>query len=292
MISLSLLRRWIFSFAGFTLVSIAQPCLSQVFTVPTQPQTQPQNQPAAPVGTTSQIDPQLRAKIAAELNEKKFEDAIADAKTILTRNPESPQANKLLGVVLLDSQKPADALPYFLKAQQLDPNDASVHALLLQAYAEMGDKTHRDEQRTILRGFHSDGKHPDFAGMQGFMIETFPVGDKVVQAYEFYEPVGNFHFYYRFNVFDSTGKLDRFYALESDDGDQGMYAQQHPKEAAAGERRFSIDFYQQKNPNSVTQGLVGFIDGQPTYDDLRARVVKAISTSQTAAASLTPAAPK
>lgn len=274
--------------AGLSLTLIfAQASAAQVLTVPTQ---QPQAS-QAPAPATSPIDPEVRAKIGAELNDKKFDEAIADAKSLLAKNPDSPQLNKLVGVVLLDAQKPADAMTYFQKARTLDPNDATVHALLLQAYAGMGDKTHRDEQRAILRGYHSDGKHPEFTGTQGFVIETFPVGDKMVQAYEFFEPVGRFHFYYRFNVFDASGKMERFYALESDDADQAMYAQQHPKEAAAGERRFSIDFYEQKNPNSVTQGLVGFIDGQPTYDDLRARIVKVISTSQAPAATLTPGSP-
>jgi tetratricopeptide (TPR) repeat protein len=261
---------------------------AQVLTVPTQPRTGQSAPSLTPPAQQPQIDPAIRAKIGEELKEKKFNEAIADAKTLLAKTPDSPQVNKLVGAVLLDAEKPADALTYFQKASELDPADDNVHALLLQAYAEMGDKTHRDEQRTILRGYHSDGKHSNVASAQGFMIETFPVGDKLVQAYEFYEPVGRYHFYYRFNVFDSSGKLERFYALESDDIDQAGYAKEHPKEAAAGERRFSIDSYQQTNPNSVTQGLIGFIDGQPTYDDLRARIVKAVSTNQAPAATFTP----
>ena len=42
---------------------------------------------------------------------------------ILAANPNSPKANKLVGVVLLDQQKPADALPYFKKALDLPTND-------------------------------------------------------------------------------------------------------------------------------------------------------------------------
>jgi tetratricopeptide (TPR) repeat protein len=272
---------------------IARFSAAQVLTVPTQqPQAQqPQaQQPVIQSGAPAQpqIDPEIRAKIADELKEKKFDEAIADAKTILEKNPDSPQVNKLVGVVLLEAQKRADALTYFQRAQSLDPSDASVHALLLQAYAGMGDKVQRDEQRALMRSLHSDGKHPDLAAAQGFVIEMIPAGDKVIQAFEFYEPVGKFHFYYRFNVFDASGKLERFYALESDDVDQAMYAQQHPKEAAAGERRFSIDYYEQKKPDSVTQGPVAFIDGQPNYDDLRARIVKIVSTGQAAAATVTP----
>ncbi len=272
-------------------LSVTQFSSAQVLTVPTQqPQAQqPTGQAAAPA--QPQIDPVIRAKIADELKEKKYDEAIADAKTVLEKNPESPQVNKLVGVVFLEAQKPGEALTYFEKAKSLDLTDASVHALLLQAYAGMGDKARRDEQRAILRSLHSNGKQPDLAGTQGFVIEMIPVGDKVIQAFEFYEPAGRFHFYYRFNVFDASGKMERFYALESDDADQAMYAQQHPKEAAAGERRFSIDSYEQKKPDSVTQGLVGFIDEQPTYDDLRARIVKIVSTGQAAAATVTPGTP-
>jgi tetratricopeptide (TPR) repeat protein len=270
---------------------------AQVLTVPTQ-QPEAQQQPTGQAATPAppQIDPVIRAKIADELKEKKFDEAIADAKAILEKHPDSPQVNKLVGVVFLEAQKPADALTYFQKAQSLDSSDASVHALLLQAFAAMGDKTQRDGQRAILRGFHGDGKHPDLAGTQGFVIEMIPVGDRVVQAFEFYEPTGKFHFYYRFNVFDASDNLKRFYALESDDADQAIYAQQHPKEAAAGERRFSIDSYEQKKPDSVTQGLVGFIDGQPSYDELRARIVKLVLAEQTPATptpgTTAPAAPK
>jgi hypothetical protein len=48
----------------------------------------------------------------------------------------------------------------------------------------------------------------------------------------------------------------------------------------------------------VTQGLVGFIDGQPSYDDLRARIVRLVSSEQAAApatpapGTTAPAAPK
>src|SRR5271170_7471869 len=103
---------------------------AQVLTVPTQQPQQPSaSQTAAPA--QPQIDPAIRGKIADELKEKKFDEAIADAKTILEKNPESPQANKLVGVVLLDAHKPADALTYFQKAQSLDSGEASVHELFL-----------------------------------------------------------------------------------------------------------------------------------------------------------------
>jgi tetratricopeptide (TPR) repeat protein len=265
---------------------------AQVLTVPTQPakQSTPATQPPNP---DAQIDPQAEAKVVSSLQARSFDDALVGAKAILAANPNSPKANKLIGVVLLDQQKPSDALPYFQKALQLSPDDPTIHGLLLQAYAQSGDKAHRDEQRAILRGYHSDGKHPEFAQIPGFLIETIPVGDKIIQANEFYEPAGEFHFYYRFNIFDNSGHILSFIALESDDADQAMFAQQHPKEAAAGERRFSLDGYSKNPDGHVAQALYTFFNGQPSYDDVRALVIKLLQSGKgPAPAATTSSAPK
>lgn len=251
---------------------------AQVLTVPTQ--TAPAQQTAAKPNPDAQISPQAESKVIASLQARNFDDALVGAKAILAADPNSPKANKLVGVVLLDQQKASDSLPYFEKALQLSPDDPTVHGLLLQAYAQSGDKTHRDEQRTILRGFHADGKHPQFAQIPSYLIETIPVGDKIVQATEFYEPSGEFHFYYRFNIFDATGHIQSFIALESDDSDQTLYAQQHPKQAAKGDRRFSLDGYSKSADGNVTQSRYTFFDGQPTYDDVRALVVKLVQTGK------------
>ena len=244
-----------------------------------QPPSLIQNTPSKP-NPDAAIDPKAEAKVIASLQTRDFNTALTGAKAILAANPGSPKANKLVGVVLLDQQKPSDALPYFQKAAQLAPEDPTVNALLLQAYAESGDKVHRDQQRAILRGYHSDGKHPVFAQIPSFLIETIPVGGKVIQAAEFYEPSGQFHFYYRFNVFDASGHIQSFFALESDDADQLLFAKQRPKLAAAGERRFSLDGYARSADGHVTQALYMFFNGQPSYDDVRNLVVKLVQENK------------
>lgn len=257
---------------------------SQPLTVPTQP--------AQPADPDAGIDQQAEAKVVASLEARRFSAALTGAQAILAANPASPKANKLVGVVLLDQQKPTGALPYFQKALQLAPNDPTIHGLLLQAYAESGDKAQRDQQRAILRGLHSDGKHPGFAKIPAYLIETIPVGDKVIQATEFYEPFGEFHFYYRFNIFDAKGHILSFIALESDDADQALYAQQHPKEAAAGQRRFSLDGYSRSADGHVSQALYTFFNSEPSYDDLRALVVKLVQEGKEPMATATTRASK
>jgi tetratricopeptide (TPR) repeat protein len=280
----SSLHRW------FLILPLAAASSAQVLTVPTRPADSGAPQKSA----AAQIDSAAREKVVADLNAKKFDDALAEAKTILAANLDSPQANKLVGVVLLDDQKPADALTYFKKALELDPTDDSVHALMLQVYAQTGDSKNRDAQRAILREYHTNPKHPSFQHSAGFLIETIPYKDGAVQAVEFYEPAGKFHFYYRFNVYDAAGHLQSFYALESDDADQALYAKEHPKEAAAGGRRFSIDVYSRNEAGNPTQGLIAFVDGQPSYDDLRARIMKILSSGvkPVTTTTVTPAAKK
>ncbi|HEX5234071.1 MAG TPA: tetratricopeptide repeat protein [Silvibacterium sp.] len=251
-------------------------------TAPAQTAQQPAatTQPAQPPDPDAQIDKQAEAEVIASLQARNFDAALTGAKAILDVNPASPKADKLVGVVLLDQQKASDALPYFEKALQLAPDDPTIHGLLLQAYAQSGDKADRDQQRAILRGFHTDGKHPGFAQIPSYLIETIPLDGKVIQANEFYEPSGEFHFYYRFNIFDSAGNIQSFIALESDDADQASFAKQHPKQAAAGERRFSLDGYSKSPDGNVTQALYTFYDGQPTYDDVRALVLKLVQTGK------------
>lgn len=272
---------------------IVLPALQAQTVSQTQPATAPSSadHDAGP-NPDAGINPRAEAKVVASLEGRQFSAALSGAESILAANPASPKANKLVGVVLLDQQKSADALPYFQKALQLAPKDPTVHGLLLQAYAESGDKINRDAQRDILRNLHSDGKHPGFARVPAYLIETIPVGDKIIQATEFYEPFGKFHFYYRFNIFDAKGHMLSFIALESDDADQAVYAQQHPKEAADGQRRFSLDGYSKSADGHVTQALYTFFNGKPTYDDLRALVVKLVQEGKDPTAPTTTRASK
>jgi hypothetical protein len=259
-------------------LSAAVPTLpAQVLTVPTQTAKKPAAQHAPPPpNPDAGISQQAESKVIANLESRNFAAALTGAKAILADNPDSPKANKLVGVVLLDQHKATAALPYFNIALRLSPGDPTINALLLQAYAESGDRVHRDQQLAILRNYHDDGKHPIFAQIPSFLIETIPVGDKTVQAAEFYQPSGQFHFYYRFNVFDATGHMQSFFALESDDADQPLFAKQHPKQAAAGQRRFSLDGYSRTANGKVAQALYMFFNGQPSYDDVRNLVVKLV----------------
>lgn len=226
-----------------------------------------------------QPDPIAFEGVRSSLESGRKEEALQKARAIVQIYPDNLQANLMTGAVLLELNRSAEAVPYFSKAVAAQPDDPHMHSLLLEAYAESGDKAHRDEERATLRRFHSDGRHLAFSEVHGYMIERIPVGNLAVEAIEYFAPEGRYHFRYRFDVYDTSQKMIEFIALASEDEDQAFFAQSHPKEAKAGVRRFSLDRYTQNQ-----QALLGFIDGEPSYDDLRARVVKIIQADTDAAA--------
>lgn len=230
----------------------------------------PQQTP--PPDAARQPDPVAFEGVRSSLQAGRKDEALLKAQAIVQIYPDNLQANLMAGAVLLELARPADAIAYFRKADAVQPDDPHVHSLLLEACAESGDRKLRDEERATLRRMHSDGKHPAFSETHGFMIERIPVGNLSVDAIEYFAPEGKYHFYYRFDVHDTSGKVIEFIALASEDEDQALFAEAHPKEAKAGGRRFSLDRYTENQ-----QALLGFMDGQPDYDDLRARIVKTVT---------------
>jgi tetratricopeptide (TPR) repeat protein len=225
-----------------------------------------------PLAEARQPDPVAFEGVRSSLEAGRKDEALLKAQAIVQIYPDNLQANLTTGAVLLELTRPADAIPYFRKAITLQPDDPHITSLLLEAYAESGDRKMRDEEIAALRRMHSDGKHPSFSEAHGFMIERIPVGNLTVDAIEYFAPEGKYHFYFRFDVYDTSGKMSEFIALASEDEDQGLYAESHPKAAKAGVRRFSLDRYTENQ-----QALLGFMDGQPAYDDLRARIVKIVT---------------
>lgn len=159
-----------------------------------------------------QPDPVAFEGVRSSLASGRKDEALVKAQAIVQIYPENLQANLTTGAVLLQLARPSDAVPYFRKATALRPDDPHVHSLLLEAYAESGDRKMRDEERATLRRMHADGRHAAFSETHGFMIERIPVGNLSVDAIEYFAPDGQYHFYYRFDVYDTAGKMIEFIA--------------------------------------------------------------------------------
>jgi len=211
--------------------------------------------------------------------------ALDEAEAILNAHPGNAEASFMIGTLLLDYGKPDEALVCFRNAQAAWPGSTDVHAGLLEAFSETGDRKDRDIERAILRGYHSDGHHPSAAKTNGIVVERFHAGDKTVEAIEFFEPQGPDHIYYRFTVSNDKGVMLGHYSFAADDADQAAYRQAHPDIVGSTLHRFAlVSFF-----NGVSS-TVGSVDGAPSYDDFRSRIVSVMQGQNTTASANTTAA--
>jgi tetratricopeptide (TPR) repeat protein len=218
------------------------------------------------------------AAVRADLLNGNRQQALNGAEAILNSHPGNAEASFMIGTLLLDYGKPDEALVCFRNAQAAWPGSTDVHAGLLEAYSETGDRRSRDIERSILRGYHADGHHPSAAKTNGIVIERFRAGDKTIDAIEYFDPQGPDHIFYRFNEYDDKGALLGSYAFAADDQDQAAYHQQHPDVVGSTLHRFAlVSFF---NGGSAT---LGAIDGAPTYDDFRTRIVSVLQTESATA---------
>jgi len=231
-----------------------------------------------PPRTATPLESTTFDNVRADILSGNHQQALGEAEAILNAHPGNAEASFMIGTLLLDEGRPEEALVCFRNSQAAWPGSTDVHAGLLEAYAETGDRRDRDIERAILRGYHFDGHHPSAARTSGIVVERFHVGDKLIEAVEYFDPQGPDHVWYRFSEYDEKGQILGSYAFAADDADQNAYRQQHPDIAGSTLHRFALESF-----FSGTSSTVGSIDGAPTYDDFRTRVVSVVQAETTTA---------
>lgn len=153
------------------------------------------------------------------------------------------------------------AIDSFKHALQLHSDEYHNLSGLIRAFTLAGMAPERDEVRKHISELEHAGKLPDNFN---YVFETFDAGDKKIEVAEFPKIQGYYGERYRFKVFNSAGKEIFCVTLESDALEQPVWAKEHPKEAAAGGRKFSLDAYA-----SDSHSTYGFYDGEPPYEQVR-----------------------
>jgi tetratricopeptide (TPR) repeat protein len=153
------------------------------------------------------------------------------------------------------------AITSFKSALQLQPDEYHNVSGLMRAYTLSGMAPERDELRKHILDLEHSGKLP---ANFNYVFETFDVGDKKIEVAEFPTIQGVYGERYRFKVFNNAGKQIFCVTVESDAASQPTWAKQHPKEAAAGGRGFSIHGYA-----SESHSTYGFYNGEPPHDQVR-----------------------
>jgi len=204
------------------------------------------------------------------------EKALADFQRVLQRDPDNATANLLAATSALNLYMADVAVNYAEKARQLAPNDWRVDTTLVTAYAAAGKTQQRDAVRAKLVALHSSPNAPDAMKANGFLLDLFKIGRYRVEVVQYFQPIGKFHNYYRFLVRNQGGRRVWEYDLQSDDFTQKSWAEAHPQEAASGGRQYSLE-----SDTADTHTEYRLFSGNPTYDDVRAVVVRLLQERTT-----------
>jgi len=201
-----------------------------------------------------------------------FADALTIYKLLLKDYPGDSVLSNLAGEAAINTGDTAFAIETLKPIAQSNPNNWQAVALLTRAYAESGNKAGRDAGVAQMLDLRKRGLTPP--RMPQYIVERIKVGEQVVLIFTSLEPWGHFHVYNYAQIFDASGRLYLRATVESDDADQATFAKEHPTEAAAGQRGFSLDGYQDNGKNSdgkriETHYTYKFFTGQPTYDTVR-----------------------
>lgn len=162
------------------------------------------------------------------------------------------------------------------------PEDSFSLEWLARAYAETGNAAERDKTIAAVLKLHETTTNEQFKRADRFVVERVKLANGYLDIYYAIVPFSRYHIYILGRQVDANNALIRQITLESNDVDQVGFAKEHPDMAAKGMRRFSMDTYSasKAGPDGTatqTQGLIGFIDGQPSYDDTKARMLKVAS---------------
>ena len=206
----------------------------------------------------------------ALLNSQKYAEAIPLLQEVLKSVPESQGALWNLGIAAAEVGDHALALEAWTRYRDLAPNNEGVIAKLIQAYQGLGRFVERDKERESLFALHRSLPPEESAKSPFYCREQFRTEGTKVMALEFFQPTGPRQIFYRFEVLDDTGKESFFFSLGS--YDLTTQIARELREISGDQRAYHIDKYQ-----GATHWTYAHFNSLPTYDDVRAIVVDAMS---------------
>lgn len=237
-------------------------------------------QPAPPSLTTEQQT--LFDSAKKDFNKHHPELALDKMKQLHAMVPEDPTITDATAETAVTAGDDTYAISLLKPWSTSHPDDWFALEWLARAYAESGDAAGRDTTIAAVLNLHQTSNDPKFSRADRFLVERVKLPSGHLDIYDAIVPFGPYHVYIVGRQMDTNNALIRQITLESGDVDQIGFAKEHPDLAAKGMRRFSIDSYSPiaAGPNgsgTQTQALFGFIDGQPSYDDTKARMLKVAS---------------
>jgi len=238
---------------------------------------------ASPQATPPELDA-LRQQGVAAFRAGNYAEALGMFRQVIAADPNDIVAYNIAGNCSLKLGDYSSAVDYFKHALLLRPDEWHNLSGLMRAYTLAGMVPERDALRKHIAELEHEGKLPPAFN---YVFDTFQAGDKKVEVAEFPQVQGYYGERYRFMVFNETGKQVFCVTLESASLEQPLWAKEHPKEAAAGGRQFSLDGYA-----SDSHSTYGFYNGEPSYEQVRERVKQILAGTEHAVSKANYATPR
>jgi tetratricopeptide (TPR) repeat protein len=194
--------------------------------------------------------------------------------TYLHDNPDSTEALLLAGNAAMGLNQHDEAARDYQNAIAKQPTLWPAHKNLVIIYAISGRWPEFDQQRKLIQDARTKGAS-GLSPQDSDVIDILDIGSERYITHANATLTGRYKTRYFFTHFNKDDKLDLWITCESDDTDQVLFATDHPKEAAAGLRSFSLDSYTAAvaaSNGTATQThstLKFYPDGEPTYETVR-----------------------
>jgi tetratricopeptide (TPR) repeat protein len=219
-------------------------------------------------------------KDALESNDReKLDKAAAIFQTEWDR-PGSDQASMVVEVnntaqlyQAMELQK--ESLDWWRKLSKIEPENWRAWAKIVQCSQALGLTKERDEAREKVFALNRQGK----VEQKFFVCEQFTDGDKRIMSLEYFKPETKLGVMVTFRVMEknSPDTLFRRYTLGEIESDTQIAREL--KEIGPNDHMYSIDGF-----NEGGQWLITMTTKRPTYEELRAMVLKDLAVERKGAA--------
>ena len=217
------------------------------------------------------------------LQQGKAEQALFHYKQALAVLPKEPVLLFNAGLAAFSSKDFAFAGDVWKQLKAVEPSDWHARAKLIQAYQALGKTAERDKEREDLFAMWKAGKPSEIRGQDQYCRDQFEVNGKKVMAFELYELKGERALRYVFSILNKTEDGEEYrISLGSYNLTNSFWRNSRNPPPKEDERLFHLDGY---FPNRhVTYGM---FFPEPSYDEIRAKVVQILEGKGTALSSST-----
>lgn len=223
----------------------------------------------------------------ALMEQGKYSEALPHYKKALAVLPDEPALLFNGGLAAYKVKDYALAAELWKRLKTVDSSDWHVRAKLVQVYQALGKIKERDAERAELFEMWKAGKPAELKQQFEYCRDQFEAGGKRVMAFEHFELKGNRALRYVFSVLNEAGDDEEFrISLGSYDTTNAIWRETTKPRPKEGDRLFHLDGYFQGG-----HATYGMYFPEPSYDEVRLRVIQILEGKRKPVSSSTIARP-